>query len=312
MNTKEKVLGILYKCGTSVSGEAIAAELGLSRMAVCKAVDALRSDGYEINSKPRVGYSLSGDVLCGSAISSSLERPHTVEVLPTVGSTNTYLREGDFPSGHIVFSSEQTAGRGRRGKSFISSRGSGLYFSFIIKDSVPVENMWALTFMAAIAVTKTLRSYGADAGIKWVNDVFVNGRKICGILTEVTLDAEARTSRDIIVGIGINLKKTAYPDDIKDIAISLEETGERARINDVASGVINLFDRMYADFDIPYILDEYRALCFILGRDITYIRNGESHSARAKAILDNGNLSVESDGVETILSSGEISIKVGK
>ncbi len=311
MSTKERVLEILYRCG-SASGEAIAAELGLSRMAVCKAVDALRSDGYEINSKPRAGYSLSGDALCGAVIGSALKKPHTLEVLPTVSSTNTYLREGDFPSGHVVLSLEQTAGKGRRGKSFISPRGSGLYFSFIMKDSVPIENMWAVTFMAAIAVAKTLRSYGADAGIKWVNDVYVNGRKICGILTEVTLDAEARTSREIVVGIGINMKKAAYPDEIKGVAISLEEAGASARVCDVAASVINLFDGMYADFDIPSVLREYRALCFMLGMDITYIKNGESHSAKAKAILDNGNLSVESDGEERILSSGEISISIGE
>ena len=311
MSTKEKVLEILYKSKESVSGEAVAKELGISRMSVCKAVDALRRDGHNIESKSRSGYTLVSDsALCAGAICSMLNKPHEVITLDTVDSTNTYLREGDFPSGCVVLSSEQSAGRGRRGKSFASPKGAGVYFSFLLKDALPLENMWAVTFIAAVSVAKTLRSYGADAQVKWVNDVYLGEKKVCGILTEVTLDAEARTSRDIIVGIGINLKKTAYPEEIRHIAVSLEEAGISARAGEVAAKVINCFDELYDYFDIFEILREYRELCFILGREIVYNKDGREHRAVAKEILENGNLAVEENGERDILSSGEISIVV--
>lgn len=313
MSTKERVLEILYNSVDGVSGETVAKELGISRMSVCKAVDALRREGHDIRSKSRAGYTLvSDETLCAGAIKAMLDKPHEVITLDKVNSTNTYLRGGEFPSGCIVLSSEQSEGRGRRGKSFASPKGAGVYFSFILKDALPLESMWAVTFIAAVSVAKTLRSYGADAQIKWVNDVYLGEKKVCGILTEVTIDAEARASRDIIVGIGINLKKAAYPEEIKNIAVSLEEVGISARAGEVAAKVINCFDKLYDDFDIPYILREYRELCFILGREIVYTESDCKHSAVAKEILDNGNLAVEENGERHILSSGEISIAVSK
>ena len=184
MSTKENVLSLLLEAGGSMTGEAMAKCLGLSRMAICKGVEALRQDGYQIDSKTKGGYTLRNaeDVLSPANITKWLHQSHEVMVLDEVDSTNTFLRgHPEFQDGTIVAAKSQTGGMGRRGKSFYSPVGSGVYFSFLIKKALPLDQMWALTFMAAIATARTLRETGADAQIKWVNDVYIPPKKICGI-----------------------------------------------------------------------------------------------------------------------------------
>ncbi|MCI8590068.1 MAG: biotin--[acetyl-CoA-carboxylase] ligase [Clostridiales bacterium] len=311
MSTKENVLALLIEAGGSMTGEAMARRLGLSRMAVCKGVEALRQDGYQIESKTKGGYTLldAEEVLAPTNITKWLLRPHEAMVLDEVDSTNTYLRDHpELPDGMIVAAKSQTGGKGRRGKSFHSPVGSGVYFSFLIKKSLPIDQMWALTFMAAIATARTLRETGVEAQIKWVNDVYIPPKKICGILTEVTLDAEARMSTGIVVGIGINLKKTKRPAELQDKVTSLEEAGGRLAPGKTIANVINHFDALFKAFDLSAIVKEYKSLCFILGQEISFIKNGVSYAGTALDILPDGNLLVKTSQGDQILSSGEISI----
>lgn len=371
MGTKESVLAMLLEAGGSMTGEAMAKRLGISRMAVFKGVEGLRADGYEIAARTRGGYTLLGAdmVLDAAAIQKGLRQPHEVLILDQVDSTNTYLRtqaslyDGDRaaddespcgakraehaesstrwtggpsdgtpanqtggrgpdgtpdgqPSGQpngksaglIVAARKQTGGRGRRGKHFYSPPGSGVYFSFLLRQPLPMEHMWAVTFMAAIATARTLRAAGADARIKWVNDVYIPPRKICGILTEVSLDAEARTSSSIVVGIGVNLKETERPEELKDKIISLEQAGASLTPNEAITQIVNHFDEMLDRFDLTEIVREYKSLCFILGRGITFERDGVTHAGTALDILPDGNLLVATPQGNTVLSSGEVSI----
>ncbi|MCI8331550.1 MAG: biotin--[acetyl-CoA-carboxylase] ligase [Clostridiales bacterium] len=311
MSTKENVLTLLIEAGGSMTGEAMARRLGLSRMAVCKGVEALRQDGYVIDAKTKGGYTLhhAEDILIPLNITKWLHQSHEVIVLDEVDSTNTYLRDHpEFPDGMIVTAKTQTGGKGRRGNSFHSPVGSGVYFSLLIKKALPLDQMWALTFIAAIATARTLREAGADAQIKWVNDVYIPPKKICGILTEVTLDAEARMSTGIVVGIGINLKKTERPAELQHKITSLEEAGGTLSPGQTIAGVINHFDALFKTFDLTAIVQEYKSLCFVLGEEISFVKNGISYMGTALDILPDGNLLVETKEGRQTLSSGEISI----
>ena len=309
MTAREQVLRFLLSAQRPLSGQDMAARIGCSRMAVCKAISDLREEGFEIWSRTRAGYQLTGipDRLHADLLRAGLQREHTVYLLEQVDSTNNYLRDHpDLPDGTVVVARTQTGGRGRRGKSFSSPADKGVYFSFSIQRSIPAEQMWAVTFMAAVAVTGTLQQAGADARIKWVNDVYVGGKKICGILTEVTMDAESRESSRILVGIGVNLKKGGLPPELADVATTLEDQGVTLSGCDAITGIVNRFDQMLSTFDISAILESYRRDCFVPGCRVRFERDGIRYVGVATSVLDNGNLAVECDGEQMTLSSGEI------
>ena len=313
--TKEQVLSFLCERDGGLSGEEMARRLGLSRMAVCKAVQSLREDGYDIRTKKSEGYTLLGaqSVLCAPCIRAQLEQEHPVTVFDSVDSTNSYLRaHTDLAAGTVVAARSQSAGRGRQGKGFYSPAGSGVYFSLLIKKEIPLEDMWAVTFMAALATAQTLRAFGAPAQIKWVNDIFLPPKKVCGILTEVTLDAESRVSRNLVVGIGINLKTCPLPPELSPIVGALDQVGLYPGANETVAQVINRFDRLFADYDIPALVSAYKKLCFILGKRVFFVKDGRERTGIAADILNNGNLLVQTDEGELILSSGEISIRTGE
>ena len=215
--TKNDVLALLQKReGDCLSGEELARSLSLSRTAVWKAIGQLRAEGYPIESVTRRGYRLlpGGDVLTADGVMKHLRRRELrVEVLPSVSSTNTVLKaraEQGEAAGSVLIALEQTAGRGRMGRGFFSPEGSGLYMSVLYRPSSPVSDAVRITACAAVAVAGTIEELsGRPAQIKWVNDVLVDGKKVCGILTEAALDCESGVFRYLIVGVGVN---TAAPD----------------------------------------------------------------------------------------------------
>ena len=227
---EELILGFLAEGGEDfVSGEALSAKLGLSRTAVWKHVAALRTKGYRIEAQPARGYRLvevpdrlSALELAPLLGTHDLGRGlHHFETLPSTNAHAFKLAQEGAEHGEVVVTEQQTAGRGRRGRVWVSPPGLNLYFSAVLRPELPPQRAAELTLVAAVAVAETLREAGADARIKWPNDVQVQGRKLAGILTE--LSAEPERVHFVVLGVGVNLNAGPddFPDDVAATATSL-------------------------------------------------------------------------------------------
>ena len=321
--TKDKVLSILAKENKYVSGEEISRRIGVSRAAVNSGVKALRSEGYEIDSVTNRGYMLISrpDALTSGSVGAYLdeERMKSVLVLDKVDSTNKLLREMAFdgaPQGQVVIADEQTMGRGRMGRSFFSPKDKGIYFSYLLKPDLAPADAVTLTAWTAVAMVRAIEHVsGFRPGIKWVNDLMSGGRKLCGILTEMSIESETGRIDSIIVGIGINInnEEEDFSDEIKDIATSIFlESGKTVSRAALAGAMIEEMDKLAAAW--PDEKDEYLALYreydITCGRDINVISGGKTRPARSVMINDDFSLKVQyPDGTSEDLSSGEVSLR---
>ena len=313
MSVKEKILEILEKNkNTPVSGQSIADTLGVSRAAVWKAVKSLKDEGYKISAVNNQGYCLSGDsdVLSVPAIKNFLHEDVNVSVLKTVDSTNNYAKrlamEG-APDKTVVVSETQTAGKGRLGRSFFSPEGTGLYMSVILRPEKSASESIFITVAAAVAVCRAIETVSdISPRIKWVNDIFAGGRKVCGILTEASQSIENQMIEYAVLGIGVNVKNTDFPEDLQGTAGSLGiEKVSRSRL---AAEILNELFVLYASEDRKSLMDEYKSRSLVLGKEVRFTKNGKTFSGIAFDINMNGNLLVKTDeGIETLFS-GEISI----
>ncbi|MBO4898289.1 MAG: biotin--[acetyl-CoA-carboxylase] ligase [Clostridia bacterium] len=320
---KYDVLSRLKNETDFISGEKISEDFGVSRAAVNLAVKALRAEGYDIKSVTNRGYKLikSPNVLNEGELMSYLskERMGNVLCLEKVNSTNIYLKEiaaEGADAGQVVLADEQSAGRGRLGRRFLSPKGSGLYISYLMRPSVEAPESVSLTAHAAVAVARAIKTVcGADCGIKWVNDLTLNKKKICGILTELSVEAETGRIQNIVVGIGINVneKKGSFPAEIKDIATSLySETGKKVSRAHLAAEVIKeldvLAERNFKDMEA--YLSDYRKMSVTIGKDIKVIKGDEVKAGKAVKINDDYTLKVEyDDGTKENLMAGEVSVR---
>ena len=228
MTTKDAILDLLWQnTDTYVSGAALAKTLGVSRTAVWKAIEQLREDGYSIDSVTNKGHRLSSesDVLSESGVRKYLgAKGLKLLVYPSISSTNTVLKslaEEGAEEGLCLIAGEQTAGRGRRGRSFFSPPNSGIYMSVLLRPALQAVDATSITACAAVAVAEAIESLApVNAEIKWVNDIYVEGKKVCGILTEASLDCENGQVNYLIVGIGINTRvpDSDFPEELKSIA----------------------------------------------------------------------------------------------
>ncbi|MCL2089579.1 MAG: biotin--[acetyl-CoA-carboxylase] ligase [Oscillospiraceae bacterium] len=319
---KEKVLSILEKNRLSVvTGGDLARSLGVSRTSVWKAVHALRDEGYDIQTISNTGYAYisSNDVLNREFIRKRLNTKilgSEIEILKTTDSTNSYIKRKELntaKNGLTVISDGQTGGQGRLGRPFSSASGDGVYMSFLLKPHIPAENVQFLTICAAVAVCRALLNVcGVSSQIKWVNDVFCDGKKICGILTEAVVSAELGSALHVVVGIGINTGTIAK--ELEDIAASVYTvTGKRGYRNDLIAGVLSEFEAIYIEYtetgNKQGILNEYTDRLFILGRTVMVNRFDSSFEAVVKGVGDGGELIVENKSGERIkLQSGEVGI----
>lgn len=319
---KYDVLSSLRNGNGFISGEKISEQFGVSRAAVNLAVKALREEGYDIKSVTNRGYRLvsSPDVLNEGEIMSYLpkERMDRVLCLDKVDSTNIYLKkiaEEGAGAGQVVIADEQTAGRGRRGRKFVSPKACGIYISYLMRPTVEAAESVSLTAHAAVAVARAIKSVtDADCKIKWVNDLVLNKKKICGILTELSVEAESGHIQNIVVGIGINVnaKKESFPDEIKDIATSLyAETGKKVCRAALAAEIIKELDILSEhDFkEMEEYLTEYRERSVTVGNKIKVLKGDEVKLGKALKINDDYTLTVEYEsGVTDILIAGEVSV----
>ena len=321
--TKQDVLSALRsRPDQFVSGGALAGELHLSRTAVWKAVEALRAEGYPIESVPRRGYRLSSgaDVLSEEGIRSRLNRKDLqIRVFPSVTSTNTLLKQMALegaPAGLALAAGEQTAGRGRLGRSFYSPAGTGLYLSLLLRPEMEASEASLLTVCAAVAAAESLEAL-ADVrpGIKWVNDLYLGGRKVCGILTEAGLDCETGRLSHVVVGIGINTRLPAgdFPEELQGVAGAVFGDAPVPDLrNRLAALLLDRLMDLAQDPRSDALFEAYRSRSFVPGRRVMILSPGrEPVPAEALGLERDYALRVRlRDGSEQLLRSGEISLRL--
>ena len=320
---RDEVLKLLKEGGGPRSGEEMSRRLGVSRAAVWKAMEALRQEGYHISSAPNRGYLLesSPDRLSAgelAGVTAGLTVGNTLVCLNTVDSTNNEVkrRAEGAPDGLAVLAEEQSGGRGRRGRSFVSPAGKGLYLSVLLRPSCPLAEVGTLTAWTAVAVCGAVeRCCGLRPGIKWPNDVVLDGRKLCGILTELELEAESGRVRHVVVGAGINVSQTEadFGPQVAPVAVSLAQVLDRPpRRAALAAALLEALDRMYAAFprEKEAYLARYRADCLTVGRPIRAIRPEGEREGFAEEIDDSFSLVARwADGSRETLNSGEVSVR---
>ena len=225
-------------------------------------------------------------------------------------STNAFLKEEakkGAPNYYTVIADRQTSGRGRMGRSFHSDNG-GLYMSFLIRNVDDVD-VTRITAAAGVSVVEAIKKkYGVSCGIKWVNDLIYNGKKVCGILAEGVISENGKID-GVVVGIGVNIAppKDGFNEEIKDIAGAISDHYSETERNDLAKAIIEYFDK---NITLPDLIDKYRALSTVIGKDVRLITPNGSYDARAIGIDDEFGLTVITDDQkEKTLRSGEISIR---
>lgn len=322
--TKEKLLALLEENkGTFFSGEEIARTLQVSRAAVWKAVNALRGDGCTIDAATNRGYRLSpdSDILSPQGIRRFLKpeyRNLNLTVLPTAPSTNALVREKanqGCPEGCVIVACEQTAGRGRYGRQFFSPADTGVYLSLLLRPrAYSPQQATCLTAAAAAAMCQAIEAVtGQQPDIKWVNDIFLHGKKVCGILTEAAVGLETGYLDYMVLGVGVNLYPPleGFPEEIRPVAGSVLEHSCPEAKNRLAGEFLNRFWDFYTHPERRAYLEDYRARSLAIGRNVTVLSAGRAVSAYAYGIDDDFRLLVryENGGTEA-LSYGEIRIQL--
>lgn len=237
-------------------------------------------------------------------------------VLDAVDSTNNYAKQlarNGEPSGTVIVAKTQTAGKGRLGRSFCSPKNTGIYMSIILRPEYDIETVSLLTSCTAVATARAIdKLYSTDLKIKWVNDLYLNDRKICGILTESAVTPQGKTDFAIVgIGINVNSVKKYFSADLLNIASSLEdETGKTVSLSQTAAEIINELERLLPDIEQCGFIEEYRRRSNIIGKEVLISKPDREKTATATGISDKAGLIVRySDGTEEILTSGEARIK---
>ena len=321
----DEVLRLLWEHPEDfLSGEAMSRALGVSRTAVWKGIQALRQAGYEIDSAPNRGYRLRSapDVLRADELqrgTAGCLLGRQVVCLEIVDSTNTEVKRRAADGaleGLAVLADQQTGGRGRRGRSFQSPPGQGLYLSVLLRPPVPPAQAVNLTAWVAVAVCDGIEeACGIRPGIKWPNDIIWDGKKLCGILTEMELEGETGTLQWVIPGIGTNVTQQPedFSPDVRPVAASLAMTGHPVTRARLAVCQLRALDRMYRDFldgNQARWLERYRQNCITLGRQVLLVRGDRREEAFAEAIGEDFSLVVRHpDGTRETVSSGEVSVR---
>ena len=324
MSTKHRILELLEQNrGDSISGERLAGILNVSRNAVWKAVKELEKEGYSIEAVTNKGYRLSdqNDIVSIQGIKPFLSPQsklyaENIKIYKTLESTNKTAKEmavAGAEHGTVIIADSQTKGRGRYSRSYFSPSG-GLYMSIILRPEVlNFENPTSVTAFAAVAVCEAIESISEKTPkIKWVNDILIDGKKVCGILTEAVTDFESGSLDWIVLGIGINvyIKTEDFPDDLQSSATSIFPNEKMFGVrNKLSAEIINRI----LGYDITpreaEIFRKYKNRLAILGNQVTVIQNKNEYKAAVIDIDAAGHLVVKNENGEIItVSSGEIRV----
>lgn len=338
MGTREKLLELFESNkGKYFSGEELAKELSVSRTAVWKAVKALRNEGYVIDAVTNKGYSLSveTDILSLQGIRKYIAPEYAdmdMVLLPVTGSTNADVREkanAGAPEGYTVIACQQTAGKGRIGRKFYSPSGTGVYISILLRPrNCPPEQAVKITTVAAVAACEAIETVSEEeARIKWVNDIFVRGKKVSGILTEASFDLENAALSYAVLGIGINVyaPKEGFPEEVKNIAGAVFTERQQDVKNRLTAEFINRFMAYYRVLSgngfsaeqpedgakLRDYVEKYLRRSLVVGRKVQVLLPEGTRQALVTGIDDECRLLVKyENGEEDRLASGEISIRL--
>jgi BirA family biotin operon repressor/biotin-[acetyl-CoA-carboxylase] ligase len=318
---KDRILKLLRANAGFLSGEELAAKMGISRTMVWKHIRSLEQEGFTIEAVRSRGYRItsSPDLLRVDDIKSGLRTKTVgkiVHLFPEAGSTNTVAMEmasrGE-PEGAVVVAETQTAGKGRLGRKWISPKGN-LYLSVVFRPPVPVHKAPLITLMGAVAAASAIRSAcGLPASIKWPNDILLAGRKVGGLLTEMS--AEPDRIRHIVLGIGldVNMIPDALPVEVRETSTTLAiEAGGNIERAVLLQHLLRELDRWYAAFQAndAAVLQEWRTLNCTLGNPVSVSGAGEVIEGEAVAIDSEGRLVVKlDDGTERTVAAGDVTLR---
>ena len=326
MATKDLVLEALQRSGENyLSGEALSEELGISRTAVWKAIRILRDEGYTIKAVTNRGYRLihEEDVITEKSLREHLftrYKNNRLYIYDTLYSTNNRAKQlalENAPHGTTVIAMQQTAGKGRLGRSFFSPR-EGIYLSIIIKPTFDLSKSVLVTAAAAVAVAQAIESVcGRHAQIKWVNDVYLDGKKICGTLTEGISDFETSHIESLVIGIGVNTSVKDFPDELRDTVGAVDGDYSRSAL---AAEIISRMLNFAENIESREFIQDYRKRSMVIGKNVTVYKGVysvapekelEGMPAKVLGIDDDGGLEViYTDGKRETLTSGEISVRL--
>lgn len=320
---KEKVASLLRsQRGDFISGEEIAKATGVSRAAVWKCIKTLKDEGFKIESVTNKGYRFLSceDNIASDGIKAFLSEKTksrlNINTVRSIGSTNKEVKnvalsgEGE---GYLLACGHQSEGKGRLGRSFYSPEDTGVYMSLLLRPSIKPQNAVLITTAAAVSVCNALTRLGVEnASVKWVNDIFIGDKKVCGILTEAAFDIENNMLDHAILGVGINMypPKEGFPEDIKAVAGAVFTEREEDLRNRFIAFFVESFMEYYENLENKAFMEEYSRRCFVLGKDIHIIRGSEITRAKAVSLDENCGLIVKKENGETeTISSGEISVR---
>lgn len=322
---RKTIVEILKNAGENfVSGESIAGELGISRTAVWKHIQKLREHGYEVISRERSGYKLKDapDLLLPSEIQIGLDTEiigKEMHYHPSVDSTNRVAKALAYhgaPDGTIVVAEEQTGGKGRLERKFFSPRGKGIWFSVILHPKILPKDAPKCTLMAAVAVAEAMIRFKLKPAIKWPNDIMFKGRKLVGILTEMSGELGKIAYLVIGIGINVNISRDEFPEELRPIAASLSEmNGEVISRVQFFRAVLEEFDKLYREIDssgFNKILELWKKYNITLGKNIRVISaidNNENFTGKAVDLNADGALVVDTDLGLRAVYAGDVSIR---
>lgn len=320
MSLKDKILELLNNsCGKYVSGEYLSEHFSVSRNAVWKAINSLRSSGYNISAVTNKGYMLDkAGAFSKSSVLKYLKSPLRIEFKNQVSSTNEEAvlmgRNGE-PEGYVCIADYQSEGRGRKGRKFFSPASTGSYFSILLRPNINMSESLLITTASAAAISLAVEEVlGVSAGIKWVNDIYAEDKKVAGILTEAFFNVESGSLDYAVTGIGINIyNPEEYPEFIKNKAGALIKEGDISHNirSMLTASIIDKFWYFYKNIHKKEFIDIYKSRSLVTGRHIIVENNGLKRQAFADFIDDNCRLNVTYDnGEKGILSSGEVSLMV--
>lgn len=318
---KAEILTILKDTDGYVSGQELCERFGVSRTAVWKAMNQLKKEGYEIESVQNKGYHLvkTPDILSKNELVSIRKTKWVgteICYFDVTDSTNTQaksLGEGDAPNGTLVVAGKQESGRGRRGRSFESPAGTGIFMTLLLRPEIEPQNASMLTLVSALAVAKGIEHMvDLPVQIKWPNDIVINGKKVCGILTEMS--AQMDYVNYIVIGIGINVGNEEFPEEIKDVATSIYLESEK-HVNRAM-----LIEKIWEEFedyyelyektqDLSSLVKEYDSYLVNRGQKVRVLDSKEPYEGKAMGITDRGELIVDTWEARRLVSAGEVSVR---
>jgi BirA family biotin operon repressor/biotin-[acetyl-CoA-carboxylase] ligase len=319
---KSEILALLRERGDFVSGQELCMHFGVSRTAVWKAINQLKKEGYHIEAAQNRGYMLvqEGDVFGQNELESRMTTQwagHPVIYYASTDSTNLQAKlaaENGAGEGTLLVADMQTSGRGRRGRTWISPPGTNVYYTLLLKPEYPADRASAVTLVMALAAAEGIRrTCGLEAGIKWPNDIVVGGKKVCGILTEMSVEQDY--IHYVVIGVGINVGQQEFAPEVAQTAGFLQqENGQRISRAELVANIMQAFEKDYEIFvqtlDMSGLMDAYNALSVNRGREVRVLDPKGEFSGISAGINESGELLVErGDGTVAKVYAGEVSVR---